>query len=99
MPDMPKMHRPEPGQDAGIEDIEADLERTRHELGDTAHALAAKLDVPGQARAKLDETKHRVAEKAEPLRQNAVPLAAAGFGAVVIIAVVRRRRRRRRALQ
>lgn len=93
MPDMPEVHRPEPGSDAGIGEIEADLARTRVELGETAQALAAKLDVPGQARAKVDQTKQRVAEKTEPLRDNALPIAVA-TGVVVLLLLIRRRRRR-----
>lgn len=98
MPDMPEVHRPEPGADAGIGEIEADLNQTRQELGETAAALAAKLDVPGQARAKVDETKQRVAEKTEPVRDNAVPIAAAGAGVLVLMLLIRRRRRRKREL-
>ena len=43
----PDPNRPEPGPDAGIEDIEADAEQTRKELGQTVEALADKLDVKG----------------------------------------------------
>jgi Protein of unknown function (DUF3618) len=39
---------PEPGPDAGLDDIQADVERTRKELGDTVGALSAKLDVKGR---------------------------------------------------
>lgn len=95
MPDMPDLHRPEPGADAGIGEIESDLEQTRHDLGETAQALAAKLDVPGQARAKVDETKLRIAEKTEPVRQNAVPIGAAAGVLVLVVLLLRRRRRRR----
>lgn len=88
--------RPEPGPDAETAAIQADIEMTRHGLGETAQALATKLDVPGQARAKVDETKARVAEKTEPVRQNAAPIAAA-VGVVVLVVLIRRRRRRRDA--
>ena len=40
---------PESGPDAGIDDIQADIERTRKELGDTVGALSAKLDVKKRA--------------------------------------------------
>ena len=33
--------RPEPGPDAGIDDIQADIEHTRKELGETVQALGA----------------------------------------------------------
>jgi hypothetical protein len=42
---------PEPGSDAGIADIQSDIERTRGELGDTVEALSGKFDVTGRARA------------------------------------------------
>ncbi len=42
---------PEPGSDAEIGDIQADIERTRGELGDTVEALSGKLDVADRARA------------------------------------------------
>jgi hypothetical protein len=45
------------------EEIEADIERTREELGDTVEALAAKSDVKGRAKAKVEETKEAVTEK------------------------------------
>ena len=45
------------------EEIEADIERTREELGDTVEALAAKTDVKGRAKAKAAETKEAVTEK------------------------------------
>lgn len=76
-----------------MDDIQADIEQTRQELGDTAQALAAKLDVPAQARQKVEETKKRVAEKTEPVQRNAVPIAAAV--AVVVIGLLIWRRRRR----
>lgn len=88
--------RPEPGPDAGVAEIQADIDRTRNELGDTAEALAAKLDIPAQTRAKVEETKQEVAAKVEPLRRNAVPIAS-GVGVVVVIMLLRRRRRRRLA--
>jgi hypothetical protein len=34
----------EPGRDADIRDIQADIERTRGELGQTVEALSANLD-------------------------------------------------------
>jgi len=45
------------------EDIEADIERAREELGDTVEALAAKTDVKGRAKARATETKEAVTEK------------------------------------
>lgn len=45
------------------EQIEADIEETREELGDTVEALAAKTDVKGRAKAKVEETKETISEK------------------------------------
>jgi ElaB/YqjD/DUF883 family membrane-anchored ribosome-binding protein len=49
------------------EEIRADIERTRHELGDTAAAVAAKADVKAQAKAKAEEAKQRATEKKDEL--------------------------------
>ena len=53
---------PEP--DAGIDDIQADIERTRKELGETIGALSAKADVTGRVQHKVADTKGRITEKA-----------------------------------
>jgi hypothetical protein len=45
------------------EQIEADIERTRREMGDTVAAVAEKADVKAQAKLKVDEAKARVKEK------------------------------------
>jgi len=49
------------------EQIEADIERTRRELGDTVAAVAAKADVKAQAKAKVQETRERVLHKKDTL--------------------------------
>lgn len=63
---------PEPGSDASREELEADLERTRRELGETLGALTDRLDVKAQAREQIDMTKERVAEQAEEARARAL---------------------------
>ena len=45
------------------EQIEADIERTRRDMGDTVAAVAEKADVKAQAKLKVDEAKARVKEK------------------------------------
>ena len=45
------------------EQIEADIERTRRDMGDTVAAVAEKADVKTQAKLKVDEAKARVKEK------------------------------------
>jgi hypothetical protein len=67
----PEHARPEPGPDAGIDDIQADIEQTRHDLGQTVEALQAKLDVKERTKEKVAETKERVVDKADTLRHTA----------------------------
>jgi hypothetical protein len=67
------------------EEIQAEIEATRAELGDTVEALAEKADVKGRAERRLGETKRRA-------QANPVPLAiVAGVGALAAIAWLRRR--------
>ena len=54
----------EPGPDAGIDDIQADIEHTRKELGETIGALSAKADVTGRVQHKVADTKDRITQKA-----------------------------------
>jgi hypothetical protein len=49
--------------------LQAEIERTRGELGDTVEALFAKADVKARARAKAAETKHRLLAAVQPARQ------------------------------
>lgn len=58
---------PEPGPDASVENIRADIEATRTDLGQTVEALSAKLDVTAQAKQKVDDTKDLLADKTNTL--------------------------------
>lgn len=60
--------QPEPGPDATVDDIQADIEATRHELGQTVEALTARLDVKQQAKQKVDDTKKSIIDTADSLR-------------------------------
>jgi hypothetical protein len=77
------------------EQIEADIERTRRELADTVEALAEKTDVKAQAKAKANEAKENVSEKADHAAgvlktdRRAQVLIGLG-GAVAIVLLVRR---------
>ena len=51
------------GEQRTPEEIEADIERTRRDMGDTVAAVAEKADVKAQAKLKVDEAKARVKEK------------------------------------
>jgi Protein of unknown function (DUF3618) len=53
------------GEDRTPEQIEADIERTRSDMGDTVAAVAEKADVKAQAKLKVDEAKARVKEKVD----------------------------------
>lgn len=64
----PEPGKPEPGPDAGVDDIRADIEATRNELGQTVEALSAKLDVKHQAKQKVDDTKELIVDKAQTVR-------------------------------
>ena len=81
---------PQPGPDAGIEELQADIERTRGELSETVAALSDKMDVKTRTQNRI----HEVADnaKAEP----AVPVAAvlAAAAAVGLLVWLRRRRSR-----
>lgn len=81
---------PQPGPDAGIEELQADIERTRGELGDTVAALSDKMDVKTRTQNRI----HEVADnaKAEPAVPAAAVLAAAA--AVGLLVWLRRRRSR-----
>ena len=69
------------------EEIRAEIERTRRELGDTVDALSHKTNVKEQARLKKEEVQERVSS-------NPVPLAAVIGGGIVILLLLRMRRRR-----
>jgi ElaB/YqjD/DUF883 family membrane-anchored ribosome-binding protein len=89
---------PEPGPDADKHAIEADIERTRNELGETVQALSEKLDVKERAKEKAaetkqqvvhkaDEVKHTVADKADTVRHTVVdnPKRSVPVAAIVLI--------------
>lgn len=51
------------------EELEADIEATREDLGETVDALAQKADVKSQVTEKLEERKSQLREKQEELKQ------------------------------
>lgn len=53
------------------EEIRAEIEETRAEVGDTVEALAAKTDVKAQAKAKVEEIKSNVRQRGEVLKARA----------------------------
>ena len=62
---------PEPPKDAGPEEIQYDIERTREELGETVEALASKLDFKAQARKRADSVKARAGSVLAAARKRA----------------------------
>jgi len=67
------------------EQIRADIEATRQELGDTVEALAAKADVKKHARERIERTKASM--------PNPVVIGVAAAVAVGLVLVVRRAKR------
>jgi hypothetical protein len=51
-----------PDAGASISELQADIEQTRHDLGDTVEALAAKLDVKAQVKSSTDQAKANAVE-------------------------------------
>ena len=61
------------------EEIRADIEETREQVGDTVEALAEKTDVKAQARQRVDTVKGNVRAKADEAKakvQSATPASA-----------------------
>jgi ElaB/YqjD/DUF883 family membrane-anchored ribosome-binding protein len=53
------------------EEIRAEIEGTRQEVGDTVEALAAKTDVKGQAKQRIDNIKGNVRQRGQTLKARA----------------------------
>jgi len=83
------------------EQIQADIEQTRQEVGDTVEALAHKTDVKGRVQDRVEEIKTNVKAKTpdnaqdggkavvEQLRRNPAPLVLGG--AVLVAFLIGRR--------
>jgi hypothetical protein len=69
------------------EEIRAEIERTRQELGDTVDALSHKANVKEQARLKKDEVQERVSS-------NPVPVVAIIGGGIALLLLLRMLRKR-----
>jgi hypothetical protein len=59
------------------EEIQADIERTREQLGDTVEALAAKTDVKARAQERVEEIKGNLKTKADAATSKAKSATAA----------------------
>ena len=80
------------------EEIRADIEETREDLGDTVEALAAKTDVKGQAKAKVESVKEKISgatpsSVTDTAGSNPVPTAAIGaFVGGILVGIILARR-------
>ncbi|MFD8522975.1 DUF3618 domain-containing protein [Streptomyces capillispiralis] len=91
----------------GPDELRRQIERTRHELGDTVEELAGKMDVKGRARARADDLRDRAGAMTVQLRSSAahagevgarqrkpILLTAAAVAVIVAMGVMTRRRHR-----
>lgn len=65
----------EPKKGASVEEIEADITRTRSDLGATVEQLAEKLDVKSRAKRRITGVKTDVLAHAEQVREHAADYA------------------------
>jgi chromosome segregation ATPase len=54
-----------------VQELQANIEQTRHDLGETVDALTAKMDVKSRTRARLNDTKQRATVKLNDTRGQA----------------------------
>lgn len=83
----------EPGDDADIDQIQADIDRTREQLGQTVEALSHKLDVKAQAGERVAHARTWAADQVERGRQattddNGKPLPAIRIGAPATLGAI-----------
>ncbi|MER7490059.1 DUF3618 domain-containing protein [Streptomyces sp. NPDC126497] len=89
----------------GPDELRRQIERTRHELGDTVEELAGKMDVKGRARARAEELRDRAGAMTVQMRSSAAhageaglrhrrPAMVAGAAAAVVVGAVMVRRHR-----
>ncbi|TQL68977.1 uncharacterized protein DUF3618 [Nocardioides albertanoniae] len=62
------------GRKPGVEAIQADIEQTREQLGETVDELAAKLDVKSKTKARAADVKSQANEKAKLVQERATEL-------------------------
>ena len=64
-----------------VEQLQAEIEQNRSQLGETVDALSARLDVKSRAKVKLDESKQRAAARFDAGRTRARDLSGRGRAA------------------
>ncbi|WAX80658.1 DUF3618 domain-containing protein [Streptomyces sp. KMM 9044] len=62
----------------GPDELRREIERTRHELGDTVEQLAGKMDVRGNAMARVEDLRDKAGAMTVQLRSNATQARRAG---------------------
>ena len=77
--------QPEPGPDPSVDDLQADIERTRAELGETVGALSDKFDVKGHTQQKVTETKEAVTQRSHDAVEAAKAKPAVPVGLIVAV--------------
>jgi transposase-like protein len=60
-----------PTEERSPEQIRAEIEETREEMGETVAAVAAKTDVKAQAQAKVEDAKQQAQAKVEDAKEKA----------------------------
>jgi hypothetical protein len=80
---------PEPGPGAGTDELQADIEKTREQLGETVSALAGKADVKGRVQEKAAETKDALVQRTHELsvKTKARPVVPIGVVVGVLAAI------------
>ena len=76
-----------------IEELRAEIKRTRADLGETVQALAAKADVKARAKEQVEVARERAVET---VRANQVPIAIVVAGAMAVVGIILVLRGRRR---
>ncbi len=93
----------DPADTRSPEEIQADIEATRQDLGESLEALSGKLDVKSRARAQVQQTKVRTQDQVRVAQARArevqrahgqeIAVAAGATALVLVLALVWRRRR------
>ncbi len=82
MPEDAPRAQTQPAAPQNEQQLRAEIEQTREELGETVEQLAAKIDVKGRARARTAELTGRVKDKAVQARATAAARATEARGQV-----------------
>lgn len=79
---MPDPQHPEPDGDASPEQIEADIARTREELGETVEQLTSAFDVKAQAKQQVGQATERARQQVDDVKDRAAQQFSAARDAV-----------------